>query len=302
MRAQDRDALLDYYPTPHAVVDHCTAAIRRICDLRKAVIYDTSCGDGYFETSMGPDVTTRSSDIDPKCASATTVDFLTDAFQLESADQNKDLVFAFNPPFGHQNNLTRKFLQKMHSYSPRYICVILPVPTRPNIQWKIAGYITLHYEYLPSMSFTGPAGLDIPVVFAIFEFKEHVAWANPLPRAPVYKHPRVTRSPNKAPRPSCILARYCGAGAGAQYYYLGACGELYYWDYGKDIIGIKLDRPLHVLGNGTFTIIDLRNWDICPWAVVDTLHSGAMRYMNSRALRANFNTGDVARVIHGIAP
>jgi len=292
---------VDFYPTDHAVIDYCTDIIRRICDLRKAVVYDTSCGDGYFAESLGPDITVRSSDLIARVPGIREVDFLSDEFQLESADSGKELAFGFNPPFGHQNSLTRAFMRKIHGYSPRYICLILPVPTRSDIQWTIAGHDTIYYDRLPAKSFIGPAGLDIPVIFAIFEFREYAPWANPLPRAPVFKHARVTRSPNKKPCPPCLLVRYCGAGAGKQYYYLAPDGSITYWDCGKNIRAVKLDAPLHVLDNATFTIIDLSDWEICPQYLVEKLRKGAQECMNSYALRANFNTGDVAWVVNSLS-
>ncbi len=301
MRARRRGYLVDFYPTSRGVVDHCVDIIHRICDLRKAVVYDTSCGDGYFAESMGPDITVRSSDLIARVPGIREVDFLSDEFQLESADTGKELAFGFNPPYGHQNLLTRAFIRKMHSYSPRYMFLILPIPTRPGIQWSVSGYYTIYYEQLPAKSFIGPAGLDIPVVFAVFEFQKHAPWVNPMPRARVFKHPRVTRSPNKTPVAPCLLARYCGAGAGKQYYYLAPDGSMTYWDYGKNIRAVKIDTPVHVLDNATFTVVDLCDWDIFPQYLVEKLRSGALRCMNTRALRANFNTGDVARIVSSLS-
>ena len=117
----------DMFYTQRSVVQNCVRNILEVCaarDVQVGTVVDFSAGDGYF-ASLFPDAETRSFDLQPRGEDVEQRNW----FDVEPWHAD---VVGFNPPFGYQANVVRRFLVHAAKFAPEVIAVVHPF-TRKSI-------------------------------------------------------------------------------------------------------------------------------------------------------------------------
>lgn len=296
-RVSSKDSLIDQYYTRNHIVDICVDKIYENCDLSNCTLIDTSCGNNYFGYKLGIEHYVFDISL-PKNIhrSDKTKQISNENFLNSNLPKFDKTIMGFNPPYGLRNMITKKFLTKIFNYKPTYIALILLKPT--STQWNIPGYKILFKQDLPVNSFV--IQKNIPTEFIIWEFKTHEPITSFLPRAKIqkFKHDIATISRSKTynVRHWCSIAiRYCGVNAGA-HYYIFHHNNIYFHDYNKNIHQ-KVDKTKHKIPN-VFTVVNF-NRNLTKESlekIVLFCFGKSSQYINTKALRYNFNTSDVVKI------
>jgi hypothetical protein len=299
-RIELKMSLLDQYYTKHRVIDSCISIIKQHCDLSDCTLIDTSCGNNYFGFKLN--IPHYSYDIclpenifqSNKTIRIAREDFL--SCQLPVITDKS--IMGFNPPYGLRNQLTKQFLTKIFEYKPTYIVLVLLKPINNN--WSIPGYKVLFKQDLSPDSFISDK--QIPTEFIIWEYHTDETIISFLPRAKIQKYTgtlvNISRTTRYNVRHWCSIAvRYCGVNAG-YHYYIFHHNKVYFHDYLKGIHRL-VDSPLHKLTN-VFTIINFnKNYNLESLnKIVLFCFKESKKYINKKALRYNFNTGDVVKIFN----
>jgi predicted RNA methylase len=297
-RIESSNDLLDQYYTKRNVIDSCVSIINKYCDLSGLTLIDTSCGNNYFAFKLNiphysydiclPETVFQSN----KTIKITNGNFL--GCQLPNGIGNT--IMGFNPPYGLRNQMTKQFLTKIFKYKPKYIALILLKPINNN--WVIPGYNVLYKQDLPSDSFISDK--EIPTEFIIWEYCTNEPISTFLPRAKIQKFKgdlvSISRTTRYNVRHWCSIAvRYCGVNAG-YHYYIFHHNNVYFHDYSKGIHKL-VDSPIHKLSN-VFTIVNFKkNYTLDSLErIVLFCFKESGKYINKKAIRYNFNTGDVVKI------
>lgn len=147
----------DVYYTAQSAIDLAVERIRALdfIDPARDVLVDGSAGDNRFLAALGrkmPGLETRAFDLDPKDARVAKKDW----FECTAADlaipEGKRVCFGFNPPFGYESSLVKRFMA--------HACAIADVDAfvlvHPIISTEMvipAEFEVVHTELLPPSSF-----------------------------------------------------------------------------------------------------------------------------------------------------
>jgi hypothetical protein len=151
----------DNFYTNEQVILNAVARIKQLCADNALTIktaLDFSAGDGAFLRCMSSAIALDAGeqyDTEPRSPSVTSKDW------FDVAPHHVDFV-GFNPPFGYQSKLTKRFLAHAAEFSPALICCV-HLFMRKNI--FPAGYKLVHQEDLAPESFYNPAShsaLSVP--------------------------------------------------------------------------------------------------------------------------------------------
>lgn len=298
-RVEQKGSLKDQYYTNNKIIEQCVNDIKEKIETNNLWLLDCSCGNNYFAYLMNlPHI---SIDIEPincyrnnKTIDIITNDFLTTDINLPE----KEFIMGFNPPFGLRNQMTIKFLNKLYKYKPNYLAIIL----LSSKNWNFKGYNKLIEKILPHNSFVwNNKPKNVPCTFFLLERN------NDLIGEPTFllknKHYKletkecvVKRSKTDKPSEYSIAVRYVGAYAGYQYYIFFK-GKVYYIDYKKNI-NILIDKPKHIIQD-VFTLIHFskKRELIDLYKIVEKIFMSSHKYLDKIAIRTNFNTNDVKRII-----
>lgn len=301
-RVQTKNDLKDQYYTSKQVVEQCVREIKNKINLADLWLLDSSCGNNYFAHMMGlPHI---SIDIEPNdpYRSKNTMDLIQGDFLKQNIKlPEKEFIMGFNPPFGLRNELAKKFIRKLYKYNPKYLALIL----LNNKNWNFPGYKTLIEKKLPKNCFVlNDNPKSVPCTFFLLERE------NPEEKTPAFlpkqKHYQlkttkcvVKRGKNDKPSDYSIGVRYVGAYAGNQYYVFYE-GHIFYIDYMKQE-SLQLEKPKHKISN-VFTLIHFNEkTDIYElYRIVHEIFMRHHEYMDKTAIRPNFNTNDVKKIIDEI--
>lgn len=298
-RIKQKNNLKDQYYTAPEIVDQCVRDIKKNIKMHDLWLLDSSCGNNYFAQEMGlPHI---SIDIDPvDCkTNSKTMDmihgnFLTTDIQLPE----KEFIMGFNPPFGLRNDLAKKFIRKLYKYKPKYLALIL----LNNKNWNFHGYYTIIQKKLPKNCFVfNDKAKHVPCTFFLLERVQ------PIDNTPTFlpknKHYRlktkqctVKRGKNDTPSDYSIGVRFVGAYAGSQYYVFYK-DNIFYIDYIKEQ-SIMVNEPKHKISN-VFTLIHFHHHTHVHemYSIIHDIYMKSHEYIDTTAIRPNFNTNDVKRII-----
>ncbi len=306
-RVQNRNTLKDQFYTSEHVVKQCVQDIKQHVNTQNLWLLDSSCGNNYFAHLMGlPHI---SIDIEPKDCyrSNKTIDLIQGDFLQQNIKlPNKEFIMGFNPPFGLRNALAKQFIKKLYKYNPKYLALIL----LNNKNWNFPGYKTIIAKQLPKDCFVlNDKPKDVPCTFFLLE-REQDNNENDDKKTPKFllkdEHYKlktdkcvVKRGKTDAPSNYSIAVRYVGAYAGNQYYIFYE-GHTFYIDYMKQE-SLHLNETKHKISN-VFTLIHFKNkTDLTElYRIVHEIYMKSHEYIDKTAIRANFNTNNVKKIIDSI--